>query len=90
MGKKSAKLAAMPIPSAPGALSVENTLIGTLVADPVGRAAILKHSPPIEQYLDQIKDMTLRQLSPMSQGALDDATLASIQNDLDAAVSPGE
>jgi len=40
--------------------------------------------PGIDQYLDQIKDMTLAQVAPMSQGAIDDAKLKTIQADLDA------
>jgi hypothetical protein len=40
--------------------------------------------PTLEQYMDQIKDMTLAQVAPMSQGALDDAKLKVIQTELDA------
>jgi hypothetical protein len=35
--------------------------------------------------MDQIKDMTLAQVAPMSQGAIDDAKLKQIQADLDKA-----
>ena len=40
--------------------------------------------PPIEMYLDMIKDMTLVQVAPQSGGAIDDAELKAIQADLDA------
>ena len=73
-----------PAPAAAGALSVDKTTIGALVANPAAKAILLKELPPLEQYLDQIKDMTLAQVAPMSQGAIDDAKLKSIQAQLDA------
>ena len=74
-----------PAPAAAGAaLSVDKTTIGALMANPAAKAVILKELPPIEQYLDQIKDMTLAQVAPMSQGAIDDAKLKSIQAQFDA------
>ena len=71
-------------PAAAGALSVEKTTIATLWANPAAKAVLLKELPPLEQYLDQIKDMTLAQVAPMSQGAIDDAKLKAIQTQLDA------
>jgi hypothetical protein len=75
-------------PSAPaaaaGKYSVDKTPIGTIWADPKGKEILLKQLPPLEQYMDQIKDMTLSQVAPMSQGAIDDAKLKAIQADLDA------
>ena len=73
-----------PAPAAAGALSVDKTTIGALVANPAAKAILLKELPPLEQYLDQIKDMTLAQVAPMSQGAIDDAKLKAIQAQLDA------
>jgi hypothetical protein len=70
-------------PTAAGALSVEKTSIGDLWANPAAKAVLLKELPPIEQYLDQIKDMTLAQVAPMSQGAIDDAKLKTIQTEFD-------
>ena len=73
-----------PAPSASaGKYSVEKTPIGTIWADPKGKEVLLKQLPPLEQYMDQIKDMTLAQVAPMSQGAIDDAKLKAIQADLD-------
>jgi hypothetical protein len=70
--------------AAAGKFSVDKTPIGTIWADPKGKEVLLKQLPPLEQYMDQIKDMTLAQVAPMSQGAIDDAKLKSIQADLDA------
>ena len=70
--------------AAAGKFSVEKTPIGTIWADPKGKEILLKELPPLEQYMDQIKDMTLSQVAPMSQGAIDDAKLKQIQADLDA------
>jgi Spy/CpxP family protein refolding chaperone len=69
--------------AAAGKFSVEKTPIGTIWADPKGHEILLKQLPPLEQYMDQIKDMTLAQVAPMSQGAIDDAKLKAIQADLD-------
>ena len=79
-------LAQQPAAAAPaaGKISVEKTPIGTIWADPKGHEILLKQLPPLEQYMDQIKDMTLAQVAPMSQGAIDDAKLKAIQADLDA------
>ena len=75
------------IPSAPGAMSVENTTIGDLLADPGSKAVMEKDMPKLVSYpgLDQIKGMTLRGISVYPEAELDDAKLASIQKDLDAA-----
>ena len=74
-----------PAPAAAaGKFSVETTPIGTIVANPAGKAVLEKEVPALSQYLDQIKDMTLAQLAPMSQGAVDDAKLKAIQAGLDA------
>jgi len=73
-----------PAPAAAaGKWSVDKTPIGTIWADPTGKAILLKALPPLEQYMDQIKDMTLSQVAPMSQGAIDDAKLKEIQAELD-------
>jgi len=69
--------------AAAGPMSVEKTTIGALWADEKGKAVLQKDVPGIEQYMDQIKDMTLAQVAPMSQGAIDDAKLKEIQAELD-------
>ena len=66
-----------------GPMSVEKTTIGALWANPATKAVLEKDVPGIDQYMDQIKDMTLSQVAPMSQGAIDDAKLKAIQADLD-------
>ena len=77
-------LAQTPAPAAAaGKFSVDKTPIGTIWADPKGKEILLKALPPLEQYMDQIKDMTLSQVAPMSQGAIDDAKLKEIQAALD-------
>ena len=79
--------AAAPIPAAPGAMSVENTTIGDMLADPGGKAVLEKDMPKLVSYpgLDQIKGMTLRGISVYPEAELDDAKLAAVQKDLDAA-----
>jgi len=75
------------IPAAPGAMSVENTTISDLLADPGGKAVLEKDMPKLVSYpgLDQIKGMTLRGISVYPEAELDDAKLTAIQKDLDAA-----
>ncbi|MDB5483344.1 MAG: hypothetical protein JWO83_4397 [Caulobacteraceae bacterium] len=75
------------IPVAPGAMSVENTPIADLLADPGAKAVLEKDMPKLVSYpgLDQIKGMTLRGISVYPEAELDDAKLAAIQKDLDAA-----
>jgi hypothetical protein len=81
-----AQPAPAPAPAAGGgAMSVDKTTIGALMANPAAKAVLEKDVPGIDQYLDQIKDMTLTQVAPMSQGAIDDAKLKQIQADLDKA-----
>ena len=76
--------ATAPAPAAAaGPLSVEKTPISALWANPASKAVLVKELPTIEQYMDQIKDMTLAQVAPMSQGAIDDAKLKVIQAELD-------
>ena len=70
--------------AASGKLSVDKTPIGAIWANPQGKAVLLKQLPPIEMYIDMIKDMTLAQVAPQSGGAIDDAKLKAIQADFDA------
>ena len=77
--------AAAPAPAAAaaGPLSVDKTPIGQIIANPAAKAVLEKAIPTIDQYYDQIKEMTLAQVAPMSQGALDDAKLKAIQAEFD-------
>jgi hypothetical protein len=69
--------------TAAGGLSVENTPIGEIIKNEQAKAALEKALPAIAQFYDQISGMTLAQVAPMSQGALDDAKLKEIQAEFD-------
>jgi para-nitrobenzyl esterase len=73
-------------PTASAKPSVETTTIGDLLANPSSKAVLEKDMPALVTYpgLDQIKGMTLRDISKYPQANLDDAKLAAIQTDLDA------
>ncbi len=79
-----AAMAQAAIPAAPGKPSVETTTIGDLIANPGAKAVLAKDLPKLLAYdgLDQIKGMTLRDISKFPQAELDDAKLAAIQKDL--------
>ena len=66
--------------------SVESTKIGDLVANDKTKAVLAKDYPGLLSYdgLDQIKGMTLRDISKYPQADLDDAKLATLQKDFDA------
>jgi tetratricopeptide (TPR) repeat protein len=68
---------------AAGAMSVETTPIGDLIKNEAAKAALEKALPEITQFYDQIATMTLAQVAPMSQGALDEAKLKEIQSEFD-------
>lgn len=75
--------AAATAPAAAGKLSVETTPIGDIVKNEKAKAALEKALPEITQFYDQIATMTLAQVAPMSQGAIDDAKLKAIQAEFD-------
>jgi hypothetical protein len=73
-----------PAAAAPaGKLSVETTPIGDIVKNPEAKAVLEKALPEIPQFYDQIATMTLAQVAPMSQGAIDDAKLKALQAEFD-------
>ncbi|WP_296598391.1 hypothetical protein [Phenylobacterium sp.] len=74
--------AAAAAPAA-GKISVETTPIGELIKNEKAKAALEKALPQIPQFYDQIGTMTLSQVAPMSQGALDDAKLKELQAEFD-------
>jgi len=74
---------AVALATAPGALSVDKTPISDIIKNPKAKAALEAALPPISQYYDQIGQMTLAQVAPMSQGALDDAKLKELQAKFD-------
>jgi hypothetical protein len=74
--------AAAPAPAA-GKISVDTTPIGDIIKNPEAKATLEKALPEIPQFYDQIATMTLAQVAPMSQGALDDAKLKALQAEFD-------
>ena len=68
---------------ASGALSVDKTPISEIIKNEKAKAALEAALPPISQYYDQVGAMTLAQVAPMSQGAIDDAKLKAIQVEFD-------
>ena len=74
-----------PAPAAAGALSVENTPIEAIVANPAAKAVLDKDLPGLTTHeaYDQFKAMTLAQVAPMSQGAITPEALKTVQADLD-------
>ena len=76
--------AAAPAPAAAaGKVSVETTPIAEIVKNEKAKAVLEKAIPQIAQFYDQIATMTLAQVAPMSQGAIDDAKLKEIQAEFD-------
>ena len=75
-------------PAAPSAasakLSVETSTVADIIKVPAAKAALEKAVPQIPGFYDQIGSMTLTQIAPMSQGALDDAKLKALQAEFDA------
>jgi hypothetical protein len=74
-----------PAPAAApaGKISVETTPIGDIIKNPEAKATLEKALPEIPQFYDQIATMTLSQVAPMSQGAIDDAKLKALQAEFD-------
>ena len=64
-------------------ISVETTPVGDIIKNEAAKAALEKAVPQIPQFYDQIATMTLTQIAPMSQGALDDAKLKELQAEFD-------
>jgi hypothetical protein len=62
---------------------VETTPIGDIIKNEKAKAALGRALPQITQFYDQIATMTLAQVAPMSQGALDDAKLKALQAEFD-------
>jgi hypothetical protein len=63
----------------PAKFSVETTPVGDIVKNEQAKAVLEAALPAITQFYDQIATMTLSQVAPMSQGAIDDAKLKEIQ-----------
>ncbi|THD75319.1 MAG: hypothetical protein E7812_17365 [Phenylobacterium sp.] len=75
---------------ASGPISVDKTPISEIIKNEKAKAALETALPPITQYYDQIGGMTLAQVAPMSQGALDDAKLKALQVEFDKINAAGK
>jgi len=77
--------AASSAPAAASGPSVDST-IADLLANPTTKAVLAKDLPALLTYdgLDQIKGMSIRQISQFPQANIDAAKLAQIQTDLQA------
>jgi para-nitrobenzyl esterase len=75
-----------PIPAKDPKASVEKTTIGDLIDNPKTKAVLQQDMPALLTYdgLDQIKGMTLRDISAYPQASLDQDKLTKIQKDFDA------
>lgn len=64
-----------------------NTPVETIAADPAGKAVLEKDLPHLLTHpaYEQFKSMSLRQLEPLSGGALTDENIAKVEADLKAA-----
>jgi hypothetical protein len=78
-----ALIAAPAMAQTPAKLSVETTKISEIAKNATAKAALEKVLPEIAQYYDQIGEMTLKEVAPMSQGALDDEKLKALQVEFD-------
>jgi hypothetical protein len=67
------------------ALTVAETPIADIAATPEGKAILEKDIPGLTTHeaYDQFKGMSLKQVQPMSQGAITDAMITAVQADLD-------
>jgi hypothetical protein len=73
-----------PAAAAPaGKLSVEKSKISDIIKVPAAKAALEKTLPQISEYYEQIGEMTLKDVAPMSQGALNDDNLKLLQAEFD-------
>ena len=67
------------------ALSAADTPIETIAATAEGKAALDKNLPGLTTHeaYEQFKGMSLKQVQPMSGGAISDDALTALQADLD-------
>lgn len=68
---------------AAGALSVQTTPISEIIKNEKAKAALEAALPQIPEYYDRISGMTLAEVAPVSQGAIDDDKLKAIQAEFD-------
>jgi hypothetical protein len=89
VGGAMAQTPAAPAAAAPAKASVDSTTVGDLMANPATMAVLQKDVPEVlaDPRIEQAKGMTLKEIEPYSEGKIDDAKLAAIQKDLDAATA---
>ncbi len=75
--------AAGPAIAAAGKVSVQTTKISEIIKNPAAKATLETAMPPIAQYYDQIADMTLVEVMPMSQGQITEESLKALQAEFD-------
>lgn len=70
---------------AAGALSMETTPIADLAAKPETKAILDKNFPGMTAHpaFEEFKAMSVKQVQPMSQGAITDAAIVAAQAELD-------
>lgn len=64
-------------------INVQTTKINDIIKNPAAKATLEKAMPPISQFYDQIGDMTLAEVAPMSQGQITDESLKALQAEFD-------
>lgn len=64
-------------------VSVTATKISDIVANPAAKAKLEALMPQIADYYSQIGDMTLADVAPLSQGAITEETLKTLQAEFD-------
>lgn len=71
---------------APGAYSVNDTDLGTMLDDPKAKAVLAKHLPEIvnNEQISMARGMTLKAVQNYAADQVTDAKLAAIQADLNA------
>ncbi len=72
-------------PSAPAqAATAGNVPIETLMASPASKAAVLKQFPDLEKHpaYETFKSVSLRDLAPMSGGAVTEEKIAAVEAEL--------
>ncbi len=84
MAQTTAPMAPAAAPAA-GAMTLD-TPIETIAANPAGKAVLDKDLPGLTTHpaYDQFKGMSLKEVAPMSQGAVTDAMLTKVGADLAA------
>lgn len=83
MAQPPADAAGPAIAAAAGKVSVQTTKISEIIKNPAAKATLETAMPPIAQYYDQIAEMTLVEVMPMSQGQITEESLKALQAEFD-------